>query len=118
MLSAHGNSLSWVKRFQEGATWRSSYACETTLKPGARALKARGGTCSPDKVTWLADCITTLVAFGLVFLDPQAMRACAAMAVPRKGAHCLVSDYRATNKQIEEVPVVMPDQEVNITCLT
>ena len=34
----------------------------------------------------------------------------AAMATPKKGEFCLVSDYRAVNRQIETIPGVMPNQ--------
>ena len=88
-----------------------------TLKPGARAVKARGRTYSPAKASWLAACVATLVALGLVFLNQQAVWASAAMAVPKKGGFRFVSDYRAVNSQIEKVPVVMPNQEADRTRL-
>ena len=39
------------------------------------------------------------------------------MAAPKKGGFRLVSDYRAVNKQIEKVPGVMPNQEVEMADL-
>ena len=47
----------------------------------------------------------------------QAVWASAAMAAPKKGGFCLVSDYRGVNKQIEKVPDVMPNQEVEMADL-
>ena len=40
-----------------------------------------------------------------------------AMALPNKGGFCLRSDYRAINKQVEKVPGVMPNQEVEMADL-
>ena len=50
-------------------------------------VKARGRVYSPIKTVWLATCIVTLVALGLVFRNLQAMwaSAAAAMAAPKKG---------------------------------
>ena len=41
----------------------------------------------------------------------QAVWASAAMAAPKEGEFCLVSDYRAVNKQIEKALGVIPNQE-------
>lgn len=83
-----------------------------TLKRGARAVKAHGRKHSPAKASWLAACVASLVALGLVFLNPQAVWASPAMAVTKKGNQRFASDYRAANSQFEKVPEVMPDQEV------
>ena len=45
------------------------------------------------------------------------MWASTAMAAPKKGRFCSVSDYRAVNKQIEKVLGVMPDQEAGMADL-
>ena len=37
----------------------------------------------------------------------QAVWASAAMTAPKKGGYCLVSDYRAVNKQVEKVTGVI-----------
>ena len=44
----------------------------TTLVQGARAVKARSRTYNPTKTLWLTLCLTTLVAMGMLFLNPQA----------------------------------------------
>ena len=82
-----------------------------TFKSAAKVVKPRGCAYSPIKTAWLATCIGTLVALGLVFRNMQAVWASAAMAAPKKGGFCLVSDYRAVNKQIEKVPGDMSNQE-------
>ena len=61
---------------------------------------------------WLATYIGFLVALGLVFRNLQAVWASAAMTAPKKGGFRLLSDYRAVNKQIEKVPVMMPKQNL------
>lgn len=61
--------------------------------------------------------MATLVTLGLVFLNPQAVWASAAMAVPKKGGYRLVSDYRAVNKQVKKVPAIMPNQEATMARL-
>ena len=73
------------------------------FKPEAKVVKARGRVYSPIKTAWLATCIGTLVALGLVFRNMRAVWASVAMAAPTKGGFRLVSDYRAVNKQIEKV---------------
>ena len=85
-----------------------------TFKPEAKMIKARGRVYSPIKTAWLATCIGTLVALGLVFRNIQAVWASAAMDAPQKGGFRLVSDYRAVNKQIKKVPGVMPNQEAEM----
>ena len=80
-------------------------------------VKASGRIYSPIKTAWLATCIGTLVALGLVFCNLQAVWASAAMAASKKGGFRLVSDHRAVNKQIEKVPGVMPNQEAEIADL-
>ena len=47
----------------------------------------------------------------------QTVWASAAMAAPKKGGFRLVSDYRAVDKQIEEIPGVMPNQEAEMADL-
>ena len=88
-----------------------------TFKPGAKVVKARGRVHLPIKTAWLATCMGILVALGLVFRNLQAAWASAAMAEPKKGGFCLVSDYRAVNRQIEKVLGVMPNQEVEMADL-
>ena len=85
-----------------------------TFKPKAKMIKARGRVYSPIKTASLAICIGTLVTFGLVFRDVQAVRTSAAMAAHKKGVFRSVSDYRAVNKQIEKVLDVMLNQEVEM----
>ena len=83
--------------------------------PGARAVKARPRTYSPTKTAWLAMCLTTLVAMGLLFLNPQAVWTSAAMALDKSGGkHRLVSDFRAVNKTVENSSVPMPNQEAEM----
>lgn len=60
-------------------------------------------------VAWMA----ILAASGLTILNSQAVWARAAMAVPKKGGYCLVSDYR-TVKQVEKVSVTMPNQDTTM----
>ena len=79
--------------------------------PGARAVKASLRVYSPRKTAWLAGCMATLVALGLVLRSLQAVWASAAMATPKKGGYRLVSDYLAVNKRIKKVPSVMPNHE-------
>ena len=40
------------------------------------------------------------------------------MATPKKGSYRLVSDYRAVNKMVENVPAVMPNQEASMAKLS
>ena len=44
-----------------------------TFKPEAKVFKARGRVNSPIKIAWLATCIGTLVALGLVFRNLHAV---------------------------------------------
>ena len=75
-------------------------------------VKAGGREYSLIKTAWLATCIIgTLVALGLVFRSLQAVWASAAMTASKKGGFRLVSVCCAVDKQIEEVPGVMPNQE-------
>ena len=73
---------------------------------------------NPIKTAWLAGCMASLVALGLVFLNMQAVWASAAMATPKKGGYRLVSDFRAANKQVEKVPGVMPNPEASMAQLS
>ena len=88
-----------------------------TFKPEAKVVKARGRAYSPIKTAWMATYTGTLVALVLEFRNLQAVWDSAAMAAPRKGRFCLVSDYRAVNKQIEKVPGAMPNQEAEMADL-
>ena len=88
-----------------------------TFKPEAKVVKTRGRVYSQIKTAWMATCIGTLAALGLVVHNLQAMWASTTMAAPKKGGFCLVSDYRAVNKQIEKVPGVMPNQEAKMADL-
>ena len=88
-----------------------------TFEPEAKVVKARGRVYSPLKTAWLSTCIGTLVALGLMFYKLQALWASVAMAVHKKGEFCVVSDYRAVNKQIEKVRGVMPNQEAEMANL-
>ena len=45
------------------------------------------------------------------FRNLQTVWASAAMASPKNGGVCLVSDYRAVNKKIKKLPCVIPNQE-------
>ena len=82
-----------------------------TLKPQAKAVKAKPRRYDPVKTGWIATCITALLAFGLVFKNIQAVWASPAMAVPKRDTFRLVSDYQAVNAQIEQFPGGMPSQE-------
>ena len=76
-------------------------------------VKAAGRAYSPITTVWLTTWIGTLVALGLVFRNLQAVWASSvAIAAPKKGGFCFVSDYRAVNKQIDKVPSVIQNQEV------
>eukprot|EP00752_Nemacystus_decipiens_P002232 g2117.t1 len=93
----------------------------TTLVPGARAVKARSRTYNPTKTTWLTLCLTTLVAMEMLFLNPQAVWASAAMALEKSGGkhrlvskHRLGSDFRAVNRTVEKSPAPMPNQEAEM----
>eukprot|EP00752_Nemacystus_decipiens_P002718 g2537.t1 len=87
----------------------------TTLVPGARAVKARLRTYNPTKTAWWTLCLTTLVAMGMLFLNPQAVWASAAMVLEKSGGkHRLVSDFRAINKTVEKSPAPMPNQEAEM----
>ena len=79
------------------------------FKPEAKRIKASGCVYSPIKIAWMATCIEILVVLGLVFRNMQAVWARAAMAAPKKGGFCFVSDYRAAG--------VMPNQEAEIVDL-
>ena len=70
------------------------------LKPEAKVVRTRGHAYLPIKTAWLATCIGTLVALGLVFRNLQAVQASAAV-----------------NKQIEKVPSVMRNQEAEMADL-
>ena len=59
---------------------------KVTLKPGARPVKARPRVYNPIKTAWLAACMASLVALGLVFVNAQAVWASVAMATPKKEA--------------------------------
>ena len=62
--------------------------------------------------------MAALAALGLVFLNLKAVWASKAMATPRKGGFCMVSDLRAINQQVEKVPGVMSNQEATIAKLS
>ena len=123
--AATGMGESYVKRlrevigrrwnvFRRGLRWGDPPArvepLRVTLKPGARPVKARLRVYNPIKTAWLAACMASLAALGLVFLSLQAMWASAAMSTPKKGFR-MVSDFRAANQQVEKLPGVMPNQE-------
>ena len=55
-----------------------------TFTPEANVVKAGERVYSPIKIAWLAICIGTLIALGLVLGNLQAMWANAAMAAPKK----------------------------------
>ena len=84
------------------------------LKSGASALKAKPRRYDPVKTSWLASCVTALLAFGLVFRNLQAVWSRPAMAVPKKDSFRLVSDYKAVNEHVEKSPGVMPNQEAEM----
>ena len=89
-----------------------------TFKPKTKVVQEGGGVYySPIKTAWLATCIGTLVALGLVFRNLRAVWASVAKAAPKKGGLSLASDYDVINKQTEKVPGVMPNQEAEITDL-
>ena len=81
------------------------------LKPGATTVKAKPRRYDPGKSSWLASCMAALMAFGLVFINVQAVWSSPAMAVPKGDSFRLVSDYKAVNEQVEKSPGVMPNQE-------
>ncbi|CAN0043371.1 unnamed protein product [Sphacelaria rigidula] len=89
-----------------------------TLKPGAAAVKAKPRRYDPVKSSWLASGMGALVAFGLVFRNLQAVWSSPAMAVAKKDSFRLVSDYGATNDQVEKSPGVMPSQESDMIDLS
>ena len=89
-----------------------------TLKPGARPVKARTRVYNPVKIAWLAACMASLAALGLVFFNVQSMRASAAMTTPKNRGVRLVSDFRAANQRVEKVPGVMPSQEASMAKLS
>ena len=86
-----------------------------TLKPGARPARPR--VYNPVKTAWLAACMASLAALGLVFFNMQSVWASAAVATPKNGGVCLVSDFRAANQRVEKVPGVMPNQEASMAKL-
>ncbi|CAN0492248.1 unnamed protein product, partial [Hapterophycus canaliculatus] len=67
------------------------------LKPHAKAVKGKPRRYNPVKTGWLASCIAAVVAFGLLVHNIQAVWASPAMAVPKRDAFRLVSDYQAVN---------------------
>ena len=88
------------------------------LKAGARPFKARPRVYNPIKTAWLAACMASLAALGLVFLNMQAVWASAAIATPKKGGVRMVSDFPAANQQVEKVPGVMPNQKASMAKLS
>ena len=81
-------------------------------------VKARRCVYLPIKTAWLATCIGTLVALMLVFRNLQAVLASTAMAAPKTGGFCLVSDYRAVNQQIKKYGPVLKSNEVPVALMT
>ena len=77
-----------------------------------------GRVYNPIKTAWLAACMASLAAVGLVFLNMQAVWTSAAMATPKKEGFRMVSDFRAASQQVEKVPGVMPKQEVSMAKLS
>ena len=71
-----------------------------TLKPGATAVKIKPRRYDPWKSSWLASCMGALLALGLVYRNLQAMWSSPAMAVLKKDAFRLVSDYASVNDQV------------------
>ena len=55
-----------------------------TLKTGARPIKARSRVYNPVKTAWLAACMASLAALGLLFSNLQAVWASVAMAMMRR----------------------------------
>ena len=53
-------------------------------KPGASAVKAKSRRYDPVKTSWFASCVVSLLAFGLVFRNLQAVWSSPAMTVPKK----------------------------------
>ena len=84
------------------------------FEPEAKVAKVRGRVYR-DRMA--GNMYGTLVVLGLVFRNPQAVWASAAIAAPKKGGFRLMSDYRAVNKQIEKVRGVMPNQEAEMVDL-
>ena len=91
---------------------------KVTLTSDARPVKARPRVYNPVKTAWLASCMASLVALGLVFFNMQAVWASAALVIPKKAGFRLVSDYRQVNAQVEQVPAVMPNQEASMAKLS
>ena len=87
-------------------------------RAGARPVKARPRVYNPIVTSWLAACMVSLEALGIVFQNVQAVWASAAMPTPKKGGFRMVSDFRAANQQVEKVPGVMPNQEASIAKLS
>ena len=84
----------------------------------ARPVNVRPRVYYPIKTAWLAACIASFAAMGLVFLNVRAMWASEAMASPKKGGFHMVNDVRADNQQVEKVPGVMPNQEASMAKLS
>ena len=65
----------------------------------------------------MASCVATLLAFGLVFRNLQAVWSSRAMSVPKKDSFRFVSDHKAVNEQVEKSLGVMPNQEADMVDL-
>lgn len=76
---------------------------KVTLKPDACPVKVRPRAYNPVLSAWMAACMATLVALGLVFVNMQAVWASAAMMGHKQNSRgCMVGDFRAVNKQVEK----------------
>ena len=78
------------------------------LKPGATTVKAKPRRYDPVKSSWLASCMAALLAFGLVFINVQAVWSSPAMAVPKGDSFRLVSDYKAVNEPVSYTHLTLP----------
>ena len=83
------------------------------LRPGAdlQRVKAKPRMVAPEKREWLEKQMEQLMLANMVYANPQASCASAAMAVPKGPRYRMVADYRAANAQVELVPWPMPNLE-------
>ena len=75
------------------------------LNPGASAVKAKPRRQDPVKTSWLASFVAALLAFGLVFRNPQAVGSRPAIAVQKKDPVRLVGDSLSRSVSVPALPV-------------
>jgi hypothetical protein len=80
-----------------------------TLKPGSTACTQKPRGMSPPAREWLRTFIATLVHYGLVRPNPQAVYSSCAFTQPKKlGGFRMLVDARELNAQTEKCPFPMP----------